>query len=78
MKTATRASKFDRANTLNEKWNLLSKARKRYARHLVERWGWPVETAAQQAYIFGFSPWSYDRRAKRAVREDVTAKVFGL
>lgn len=82
MKTTTRAFRYLKAaqgpHSLSESWKLLSKPRRRYARYLVERYGYPVKLAIQQAYIFGFDAWPYDYRAGRSVREERTAKDFGL
>ena len=57
---------------------LLSKARKRYARYLVERYGYPVRLAIQHAYIFGFDAWPYDYRTDTCVREERSARSFGF
>lgn len=63
MKTTTRAFRYLKAaqgpHSLSESWKLLSKPRRRYARYLVERYGYPVKLAIQQAYIFGFDAWPY-------------------
>ena len=59
-------------------WELLSKARKRYARYLVERYGYPVRLAIQHAYVFGFDAWPYDYRADTCVREERSARSFGF
>lgn len=48
-----RMAKYVKAETLPEKWSLMSKARRRYASHLVRDCGYPIRIAIQQAYIFG-------------------------
>ena len=82
MKTAAREVRFLKAlsgaHGLSESWKLLSKPRKRYARYLVERYGYPAVLATQRAYILGFDAWPYDYRAGRSVREERTPKDVGL
>lgn len=73
-----RAVKYVKAETLAEKWVLMSKARKRYASHLVRDYGHPVKLAIQQAYIFGYSEWQKDYRTGRDVRETRKASSFGF
>ena len=63
--------------SLNEKWGLLCKWRKRYARYLVEKYAYPVNVAIERAYIFGFDSWAYDYRAGKPVRETRSRRSFG-
>lgn len=74
----TRAAKYVKAKTLPAKWSLLSKARRRYASHLVRDYGCPVRLAIQQAYIFGYCEWQKDYRTGMSVRETRSASSFGL
>ena len=67
-----------RTGGINGTWSLLSKERKRYARYLVERYGYRVTLAIQRAYLFGFDRWPLDYRIGKCVREKRTADSFGL
>lgn len=79
MDSITRMAKYLKAKTTADRWALLSKPRRRYARHLVEDYGYAVAIAIQTAYIFGYQAWQYDYRAGGAlVREGRTAASFGF
>ena len=78
MHATTRASRLMRSGNLAGQWATLSRARKRYAAHLVRDYGCPVKLAIQQAGIFGYAEWQYDHRAKRPVREALPAKAYGF
>ena len=73
MKTITRTGKYLHAIAEGRKdgmelvraWALCSKPRKRYARHLVEVYGWDVRGAIQRAYIFGYDSIPYSYKEKR-------------
>jgi hypothetical protein len=76
MNFTTKASKYLKSKDLNEKWGLLCKWRRRYASHLVRDFGYSVEVAIQQAYLFGYQPWQYDHRSGRPVMETVPKSRF--
>ena len=78
MKASTRALKYVKAGNLVGRWRLLSKARKAYAKYLVERYGYTAHMAIQSAYIFGYDPYPYDHRARRCVMEEFEPEHFGL
>lgn len=78
MKTITRASKYLKAGNLNNRWNMLSKVRKRYAKYLVKNYGYPVMIAIQQSYILGYDTWHYDYRSRECVHESRTRGSFGF
>lgn len=78
MKTTTRAFKYLKAGNLNNRWNMLSKVRKRYANYLVKQYGYPVVIAIQQAYIFGYDAWPYDYHSRECVHESCTRGSFGF
>lgn len=52
--------------------------RKRYARHLVEVYGWDCRMAIQRAYIFGYDSIPYSYKEKRPILETRTKKSFGF
>lgn len=86
MKTITRTGKYLHAIAEGRKdgtelvrtWGLCSKPRKRYARHLVEVYGWDVRGAIQRAYIFGYDFMPYSYKEKRPIMETRTKKSFGF
>ena len=86
MKTITRTGKYLHAIVEGRKdgtelvrtWELCSKPRKRYARHLVEVYGWNVRGAIQRAYIFGYDFMPYSYKEKRPIMETRTKKSFGF
>lgn len=57
---------------------LCSKAHKRYARHLVEVYGWDARMAIQRVYIFGYDFMPYSYKEKRPIMETRTKKSFGF
>lgn len=65
-----------KADRLNSCWNALQPRQKRYARELVERFGWRAEEAIQRATIWcparKFDEWIYDYRESRACGEHVS------
>ena len=68
----------EKAQGLNGVYNLLDAAQKRYAKHLVSFYGWPVRNALQQAYIFGYDAWAYDYHTRYVVKEIRPASYFGF
>lgn len=72
----SRAKRYVEANDLNERWGLLCKWRKRYARYLVRKYGYTVHMAVQRAFIFGYDPWPYDYREMRCVMEETPRSRF--
>lgn len=86
MKTITRTGKYLHAvvegrkdgTELLKTWELCSKARKCYARHLVEVYGWNVRGAIQRAYIFGYDFMPYSYKENRPIIETRTKKSFGF
>lgn len=86
MKTITRTGKYLHAvaegrkdgTELVKTWALCSKARKRYARHLVEVYGWDARMAIQRAYIFGYDFMPYNYKEKCPIMETRTKKSFGF
>ena len=81
MKTITRAEKylevFANGSELGV-WHIMNKARKKYARYLVENYGYSTHMAIQCSYIHGFDSWAYDYRKKCPVRETRTRASFGF
>ena len=67
-----RALAYVRARTLAERWDLLSSDERSEAARLVRQYGYPVELAMQQAYLFGRSAWAYDYRTKQNVLDVVS------
>lgn len=74
----SRAANYVKAGTLVRCWGLLNKAQKRYARHLVSKYAYPVQMAIQRVYIFGYDPRPFDYRKQECVTEDVPASAFGF
>lgn len=62
----------------NEAWNLLNKAQKKYAEHLVSKWAYDTELAIQCAYIWGYDKHPYDHRAQEVVEETMPMEAFGF
>lgn len=69
---------FFRPQGLQAVWCHLSKGERRYARHLVESYGYRADIAIQQAYIFGFDPYPFNYRKDRMETETMTREQFGL
>lgn len=81
MKAITRTEKYMKALMDGRElgvWRLMSKARKKYARYLVENYGYSVHMAIQRAYIWGFDSWPYDYRNSCPVQETRTRASFGF
>lgn len=78
MKVSTRLGRYVHARTLPEKWALMSKARKRYAEHLVRDYGYPVVVAIQQSYIFGYSVMQVNMRTGQHVNEIHPPRYYGF
>lgn len=74
----TKTVKYLQADNLAERFALLSKSEKRYARYLVERYGYSASMAIQTSYIHGFDAWPFDYRNDRMVRETCLPAIFGL
>lgn len=81
MKAETRVAKYIKALCEGREaavWDIMSKPRRRYARYLVERYGYTTHMALQVAYIHGFDEWPYDYRSHSCAREGRAAKSFGF
>ena len=76
IRTTTKAMRYMKAKTLPSKWQLLNKSERRYARHLVEDYGWTVDMAIQHGYIFGYQSWTYGYRLGEAIEETMPRKAF--
>lgn len=74
MRPDTRALRYVQAGSLPAQWRLLSKARRQYARELVEA-GNPVRIAIQQAFIFGPAPRATRPRHCYAMRHGARATL---
>ena len=70
-------SAVDEGGALAACWALCGEADRRYARHLVERYGYDAKLAVQVAYINGYDPHSFDYRVGRAVAEERGPESFG-
>lgn len=76
MKAVDRASKYIGAKDLADRWGLLCKWEKRYVKHLVKTYGYPVSIAIQHAFIFGWDKFPYDYRSGKPVVETTPKKRF--
>lgn len=76
MKSMTAAERYSKAGNLQGRWNLLCAWRKRYAAHLVRKYGYPVHIAVEQSYLFGYSQWPYDYRNNCCATETVPRSRF--
>lgn len=63
---------------VNRVWNRMLDNEKRYARYLVERYGYTVKMAIQTSFVHGFNAWPYDYRLGKVVREERTSDSFGF
>lgn len=80
MKETTKATKFIEAKAnggLVKTWGLMSRPQKAYARHLASDFGYPVDLAIQQSYIFGYDTFQYDYRKGEPVQETLPRSSFG-
>lgn len=66
------------AESLFERWSLLSEDQRIYAYYLVYRYGWKVKLAIQRAYLHGYTSWPYNYKLGHVVSEPRPREFFNL